>query len=318
MNSRQPLSKLARKIRCSTQVAWSRLQSLQSEGKVICFLPLINHEKLGSHFQAMCFLKLQRISASELDSFLKKAAQDQQCTISLGCAGAYEAIIGTVAVDLVEAKEVMGRLLSPLGDRVRECDMEIITSAHHYGRRYFLEDLGLEHFRAPIIRTGIFGQGSAKESQAPSAGQTEIKILKAISSNARLPLLEIASKAGCSPQTARSRLRELARRGAIAKYGTVLNPSAYGYVFFRLKTLLSQAGRKPKPDLAGYLKRYPEVFRLSELFSINGYLIDIVAKDEERVREIMDGMRDDYPDSIALLELMRVNSIFKFCYFQEI
>lgn len=314
VNSRQPLSKLAKKLRMSVQRLAHRQQTLEKNGTIISYIPMIDYDKIGGYTYIVCCLKLHRIGASGLDSALKKCARDPKCTLAFGCEGSYDAMVGTVSNNLFEARETMLRLLAPFEGKIQESLIVVQLSTRHYGRRYLLDAMGKDYSQEGIITTlcdGTAMKGGGEGAIHP----LDIGILKAIASNARMPIIEIAEKTGCAPETARNRLRKLEKLGVISKYGLVLNPDKYNHIFFRILISFSTIGPKWEKELTDYLRRFPEIFRHVELFMLNGFFIDIVTTSEERAREIMDDIRDHYPESIQDFKLNTIRKIYKFSYF---
>lgn len=122
-------------------------------------------------------------------------------------------------------------------------------------------------------------------STSPDLDSTDRAILRALAKNARASNKDLATEAGIAASTCSERLRRLERRGVVAGYRLVLDPTELGLA---IQALIAVRIRRHSPD---DLERFrqaviqlPEVVNLFHVTGANDYLLHVVVRDSDDLR----------------------------------
>ncbi len=318
LNSRQPLSKFSKRLHISVQRLDYRLRSLERRGVILGYPTVVDLCKLGTHHYFICCIRTYRMSGREQDERLRFIAKDDDCTLAYRCEGAWDAIVGTVAKDVFAAKVTFSRLLGPMAQRIRAKIIYTDMRIYNYGRRYMLEagtgqreagaaDIFNERKRQYKVTGG--------PSEAVPHSELDLSILRILSADARTPSVKIAKSTGASPETVVHHIRRMERDGIIEGYTTLLDPCKYGYQFNRITVELASIDETRLHEITEYMKRFPNMFRLIELFEIDGFMMDIVSNTYDEMEHVLSEFRDRYREYIDGMDLNRITKIYKATYF---
>lgn len=118
--------------------------------------------------------------------------------------------------------------------------------------------------------------------------KTDLKILKLLQQNARLPMTELAETVGLSTTPVTERVRRLEREGYITGYHARLNPHALGQtllVFVEIK-LQSKSGNIFE-DFRREASRIPQILECHLVSGEYDYLIKVRLPDMSAYRDIL-------------------------------
>lgn len=112
------------------------------------------------------------------------------------------------------------------------------------------------------------------------------KILRALMSDARTPILEIARQVGISGAAIHQRLRKLEKSGLIAGSKFVINPKVLGYTTMAFVGIFLDKAMN-NPDAVRQLKKIPEVLECHYTTGNWSILVKILCKDNEHLMQVL-------------------------------
>lgn len=112
------------------------------------------------------------------------------------------------------------------------------------------------------------------------------KILRALMSDARTPVLEIARQVGISGAAIHQRLRKLEKSGLIAGSKFVINPRILGYTTMAFVGIFLDKAVS-NPQAVKQLKTIPEVLECHYTTGNWSILIKVLCKDNEHLMQVL-------------------------------
>ena len=112
------------------------------------------------------------------------------------------------------------------------------------------------------------------------------KILRALMSDARTPILEIARQVGISGAAIHQRLRKLEKSGLLAGSKFVINPKVLGYTTMAFVGIFLDKAMN-NPDAVRQLKKIPEVLECHYTTGNWSVLVKILCKDNEHLMKLL-------------------------------
>ncbi|WP_167142710.1 Lrp/AsnC family transcriptional regulator [Canibacter zhoujuaniae] len=116
----------------------------------------------------------------------------------------------------------------------------------------------------------------------------DLKIIKELQRNSRITNAELADRAGIAASTCVSRVRALVSRGVITEFTTQVDPKAFDLTLQVLISVTVRSGARERiAELADTLRAAPEVTQLFFLGGVEDFIIHMLARDSEHVREFV-------------------------------
>ena len=246
LDSRQPLGRLAKKLKTSKEVVHYRLQKLIESGVIL---------KLFAHFQPSAlgydtytiFFRLEGMPAKtegEMHEFIKNSPESAwAATLS----GRFDFVVRICAKDLRGLDSFMARFLAKFGRYIREKQITLRTA-----QKYTLSPLKIfEEFNPPKSRlTTLF-------SQPADVNETDKKILNALFYYSRSSFAELGAKAGVSPETAKSRVEALVKNNVITNFSCYINRRKLGFGCYKIFLTLQYPTKERVRHLVEWCENHP-------------------------------------------------------------
>ncbi|VVB58514.1 HTH-type transcriptional regulator Ptr1 [Candidatus Anstonella stagnisolia] len=226
LNARIPASMLAKKLRKSKETVNFRINRLLENKFLKGFYAVFNTSKLG-FFYYKIYLKLNSMPPAKEKEILEYIARQPRIAYLASMEGYYDAVFLIMARSPLDLMEFLRPFMNLYGMHIKEREISTFLSTHRLNQK-FLYDGGAQkdwHYAYEI--------GNYKLDAIDS------KILKSISSSARLPIVEIAKQAGIDAKTAQYRLKRLEKDNIMLTYVTAPNFEKLGLQFVQLNISLS-------------------------------------------------------------------------------
>jgi DNA-binding Lrp family transcriptional regulator len=151
------------------------------------------------------------------------------------------------------------------------------------------------------------GSNDVRPDHAP-ADDIDLRILRVLAEDARIPNNALAEQAGIAPSTCLGRVRALRERGVIRGYHADVDPAALGRpIQAMIAVRLQTHARGHIPDFMAKIATLPEVLNVFFLGGANDFLVHIAATSTQNLRDFVVVNLSGNPD-VALTE---TNLIFE-------
>jgi DNA-binding Lrp family transcriptional regulator len=142
--------------------------------------------------------------------------------------------------------------------------------------------------------TPVAGSGPNSIRPASEAGdldETDRRILRELTRDARLPNNTLAQRAGIAPSTCLARVRALRERGVIRGYHADIDPAAVGRPLQAMVAVRLQAGARGhlRSFVAG-MARLPEVLNVFFLAGKDDFLLHVAAASTQALRNFVEDL----------------------------
>ncbi|MFC1723502.1 Lrp/AsnC family transcriptional regulator [Nanoarchaeota archaeon] len=304
LDSRQSYNKIAKKVRLSKDSVIYRVNKLRDAGVIQQFHTIINTTKLG-YTVYVVYLKLQGATPEkekEMIEYLKKK-DIVEWVVSID--GEYD--LGLTA--MVRSSKEMYAFWKEFQSRyVNFISAKIITTQARlvYYPMVFL--VGKKKNTKEIIHYA--------DSAVEKIGKVDLKILKLLAPNSRMPVIEIAREVGVTSATVIKKIKEFEKKKVITGYGTLFDYRKLGYQHFKVHIDLHNITRMKEMKFREYVKQNPYINYDIEGLGCEDLEIEILARDLPHFREIMGEMRKEFVDIIQDYSYMLFYKHHKFVFFQ--
>jgi len=211
-NGRVPFSVIAKHVGLSKEVVNYRIKKLIDRGILIRFNTVIDVNRLGWQIYFIN-IRLRNINDVIEKEIIKLMVNHPNVAQVLKCMGTYDLILKVFVKDYVEVNTLMKKIEMKFKIQIDEYNIDFVEQEVPIPLPFFYEPFKIKEYRSI----------PKKDTTPVSVLPTDLQILKALSDNARLPIVEIAKEINISSELARHHLKKLEKNNLILKY----RPSAW-------------------------------------------------------------------------------------------
>jgi DNA-binding Lrp family transcriptional regulator len=157
-------------------------------------------------------------------------------------------------------------------------------------------------YRKSFLLPDDFNKMDAKFYHLGSVGKTyqideiDYKLINELAVNARIPILELADKIGCSSQTVKLRVKNLMKNGIILKFRVAIDISKIGLQNYLINIHLKDYTKRK--TILDYLEGKPWLEYVDDNVGWSDLQFEIVVKNVEKLTGIMDEINSKFEDAI--------------------
>ncbi|VVC02099.1 putative HTH-type transcriptional regulator [uncultured archaeon] len=279
LNARAPASELAKKLRRSKETVNFRINRLLSDGYLKSFYTIFSNSKMGRYYFKM-FVKLRDISPKKAEMMLQNISKTERVAYLASTDGYYDCVILVMVQGSEEMESFLHHFMEYYGEYVLEKEIMVFPTAHRFNARFLYAGNEARDWTYPI-KLGAY-----------QLDEIDKGIIRAISNDARAPIVKIAKAAGVDQKTASYRLKKLERDGIILAYVTAPNFEKLGLQFVQINFSLRHP--KIKKQVIEFFRSTNTCLYAMEVLGKFDLGIEIHVKDAEHLREILRSFREKF------------------------
>lgn len=291
VNSRIPISALARKVRLPKETIYYRIKRLEASKTLTYFHALINASHLGYLYYRVG-LKFRSLTSKMEEEIVKFLTGEKSCSnIRIG-EGRYDVVfmaIHKTARDFTEFLEGFGQRFG--ADLVHK-DIHKVVNSYKMSRRMF--------FEGRRMKTTL----SHSEPQDYELDRIDLGILRAFSRTARIRLVELAGLLHADPKVIRYHIDRLEKRHVIAGYTLAVD-----YLKFeaeRVELHLSLKHHGLVDQIVDFFDEMRTCTYAYELLGNDDLSLELYVEDDEQLRLILRRFRERFADNYISYGLTRI------------
>ncbi|MFH1770622.1 MAG: winged helix-turn-helix transcriptional regulator [archaeon] len=274
LNSRISLTKLAKKLNISREVATYRINKLTKEKVILDFVAEINTEKLG-FVGAAVFLNIKASKQKEFQEYLKT------CNF-----------VSWVA----ELSGVWNFGLSIYDKNNEELDKKFLTIYNKFKESIINHRFTL-HKKSTFFYEKYFGAKRKQEIKKEVVYKADSKdklILKELAKNSRVDYVELSKKIKLSAPAISNRIKKLKTAGYIKNYSTFVDISKIGLMQYSI-FINNKIDEKEK--LLAYLKEHKSISFVAEYMGNPFMEFGVFVNSPYKLREVLQEIEEAFPNN---------------------
>ncbi len=301
-NSRQPSSKIARKLRISRDVVNYRIKKLQDDGIITKFIAIVNPIKFG-YYTFKTYLKLEN-KKERIDAFIQFLCKDKFVWWVATCEGKWDLIFAIFAQDVVDAYSKELELLKDFHDIIITKENTVMVDLKIY-RKCYLVNKSYET---------LFYAGKPDDQRLK---KEELELLKLIANNARMPIVEMARVLKSTSMKVIYKLKDLEKRKIILGYRILVDLNKLKKDFFKNFIYLKNLTLDREKSLMTFCSQQHSIvyyirgigsWQLELEFEVDSY---------QHYNKIMDQIREQFSDIVRNVEFVLVQKEHKYIWMPE-
>jgi DNA-binding Lrp family transcriptional regulator len=302
INSRQPNSKIAKKVGLSKEVVNYRIKRLEEAGLIKGYYTVIDFSRLG-YFSIRVYLKLLDASSEKEKEILGFLVKNSNTFFVAKIDGPYDLVFGTWIKNIYDFEKLWIDFKSRFKRFISKENISIFTKAYHFHRAYILDK------KSEDIKPEIFGGDKIEEHD-----EKDIKILRLLAKNARMPLIEISEKLKIPPRTVDFRIKQMGGKGIIQGYRFIFNFGRFGYEYYKADLVLKDIS--VLKDLMEFAQDHPNIIYIDQTIGGSDFEFDLEVENKRQFLEVMNRLKERFPE-IREWSYFNLREYDKLLYFPE-
>ena len=300
-NARYSNSQIAKKVKLSKPAIEYRLKRFEKNKTIFGFYTVVDFTKLG-YSQYKIYFKFQNTSLEDEKRIIDYWNKAYNSIWVAQIRGNWDLAVSILAKSNFEFGKILNQFMNKFSKFILLKDVLLTEYSPIYAREYLTETKPSEFVYG--IPTEIY-----------ELDETDKKILKILSTNARIPIIDLAEKTGLTRDIINYRLKKLVKDKIIVQYKTYLNLQNLGInhykIIFRTKNFEEESENRIKQYVADH-KRVTQFLKLIGSWDLE---IEFETENEDELYKILTDIRKQFSDIIRDFDILRITETYKYNYF---
>jgi len=302
-NSRQSYHKLAKKVGLSKDSIIYRINKLQEIGIIKKFHTVIDVGKLG-FISFRLYLKLKSVNKKKEKEIINFLKEKKQITWLVSIEGEYDLGAWILAKSVKEMNSLWKNLLKKYGNFIEKRNLTIFTKVSYFPRVYILD-------KKKNNEEYVF----ITEPSEIKLDKLDLEILKLMTGNSRIPVLELANKLKITPKTVSSRIKLLEKKKVIIGYRTMFDLEKLNEQYFKLLIRTKNMTEEKEAKFRQFIKQHPIIIYDNEVLGGEDFEIEIQVESLKQLREFTNEIKENFSDIIKEYKTLLFYKEHKYLFF---
>lgn len=300
-NARLSNAQIARKVALSKPAIEYRLNRFKKNDIIFQFYTVLDITKLGYSAYKVYF-KFQNTDLLDEEKIIDYWIKNNNSIWVGQIRGSWDLAVSILARSNFEFGKILSKFMNEFSQFILEKDVLLTEYSPIYAREYLVPTKSKEF---------IYGV----PSEIFELDESDKKILKELTGNARISILDLSEKTKLTRDVINYRIKKLIKEGIIVQYRCYLNLPKIGInlykVIFRTKNLDEEKEKKIKQYVASH-KKVTQFLKLIGSWDIE---IEFETEDEDELYKILTNIRKEFSEVIRDFDILRITKTFKYNYF---
>lgn len=300
-NARATNSQIAKQVGLSKQLTSFRIKRLEKNNIIKSYSAVIDHAKLGlKPFRV--YLKLENTTLkkeTEILNYLKLYAGWMASVL-----GNWDISFAIYSKDEYDFQEFWENFLKEFRYYIKESKISLITEFLNFEKSFI--------FPEQKNRKKIFILG--KKSPQEKLDKIDVQIIKELSVNARIPILELSKKIKTTARIASYRIKELERKEIIKGYRSFLNINELNLKFYKVLIELKDSKQEDVEKIKSHLSNHPNVAYVSKAIGGSDFEPEVYFENTKKLIAFISQIKEKFPTNIKEISHMEYIKEHKLSY----
>jgi len=300
-NSRFSNSQIAKRVKLSKPAVEYRLRRFEKNKVIFAYYTVIDFTKLG-YSQYKIYFKFQDTTIEDEKNIIDYWVNSKNAIWVAQDRGRWDLAVSILAKSNFEFGRILSSFMNKFSRFILEKDVLLTEYSPIYARRYLTETRPSEFVYG--VPTKIY-----------ELDDIDKKILRMLSTNARIPIIDLAKRTGLTRDIVNYRLKKLIQNKIIVQFRCYPHLSNIGInlykIIFRTKNFNGEAEKKIK----AYVAQHKKATQLLKLIGSWDLEIEFEVKNEDELYEILTDIRKRFSSTIRDFDILRIIETHKYDYF---
>jgi len=272
INSRQSNSEIGKKIGMNKNTVNYKIKKLEQDKVILGYYPVIDNSKLG-YFSFRGYLKFFNTTSQQEEEIIDWLKKHPRVGIVARIETIYDFVFFIWVKNIYEFEEFWFEFKKQFRKYFWNERIDVFSGVYSFKRKYLLKENKIESYE-------FIG-----EKKPVECNEMDLKIIKMLTKNARMPLIEISEKLKCPPRTTAFRIKRLEKKKVIQSYRVNINLEKIGYEYYKINIILDDFENYNK--LFNYSNNHPNIIYYDKTLSDLDFEIDVEVENREKLLKLL-------------------------------
>ncbi len=296
LDARIPITKLAKKVGVSREVANYRIKKLEEKQTIKGYYVLVNYEALGFSRQVI-FLQLKGVNSKQEKEIINKIANHEYTTYLSPIIGKWNVVFDILTKNEKMLEKVVKEIITPIQQYV---DSFILITSNTKGEFFPTKFLGIKKDNESVNKT----------TKPYELDDLDKNILRELSKNARTDYILLSNKLDVPATTIAFRVKKLQKNNILQGSTISIDYKHFGWDFYNLQLKSQNTNLK---EFFEFVKEHNNIIFYYEYLGHENWDIDlgIIAKNTEELKEILIEIKQKFGEEIQIQNMYAVSNLLK-------
>jgi len=300
LNCRQSNAQIGKKVGLSRKVVEYRIKRMEDDGIIKNYWTEINCFKLGYQVFRI-YIKFQDLSENKKDEIIRYFSDNKDTWVVASLKFPIDLDVVLWVNNISKFYRYWNITLSKYEEFFSEYTISIYIQSIDYQKTYLLDNFDEIKDRKLYETTN--------DGAYYKIDKFDYKLLNELSLNARISIIELANKLGCSSQSVNYHIKNLLKKDIIKGFRINIDYKKIGLQIFKIDIYLKQY--KNREHIIRYLEKQPYFIDLNVAVGWADIEPEFVVKNVEILVEVLEKLDKKFPNVIKKQIFWIVNKIHK-------
>lgn len=294
-------SQIAKKVGLSKPAVEYRLKRFEKNNLIFQYYTIIDFTKLG-YSQYKIYFKFQDTTLEDEQKIMNYWDKSNNSVWVAQIRGRWDLAVSVIARSNFEFGKVLSEFMNKFSKFILEKDVLLTEYSPIYSREYLTETKPFEFVYG--VPSKIYG-----------LDETDKKILKELSKNARINIVDLAEKIKLSRDIINYRLKKLTNEKIIVQYRCYLNLQNLGVNHYKIVFRTKNLEEKSEKEIKSYVTLHKKATQFLKLIGSWDLEIEFETENEDELYKILTEIRKRFSNVIRDFDILRITETYKYNYF---
>ncbi len=295
---RQTENELGKKLRISKQVVNYRIKKLEKEKILTGYNALIDWRRLG-YSALRIYIKWRNISPELEEEIYNYIRESPLFMWTVKFEGDFDCGLYVWSKGIVDFSRKWNKFFEKYKKYIL--------------RQEYYESINMINYQMKFLVDKKTSEEKIIGNKEPVVfDEKDYGILKIISFNAKIPIVDLAGKIKLTPKAVIYRLRNLEKKGIILGYNAIINFEKIGYKFYKVDFYLNDLSKIK--EMYDFARQHKQIGYVMRTFGGPDYEVEIYVQEEHELKEIIDEIRSKFYGVIESYRFHYVSETIKQVY----
>jgi DNA-binding Lrp family transcriptional regulator len=300
-DSRLSNSQIAKRVGLSKPAVEYRIQRFHKNNIIFTHYSVIDFTKLG-YSQYKIYFKFQDITLEDEQKIISYWKNDKNSIWIAQIRGRWDLAVSILARSNFEFGKILSKFMNQYSKFILSKDVLLTEYSPIYAREYLTETKPSEF---------IYGV----PSKIYELDDADKKILKELSKNARINIVDLAEKTKLSRDIINYRLKKLTKEKIIVQYRCYLNLQNVGINHYKIIFRTKNFDEQSEKEIKSYVTQHKKATQFLKLIGSWDLEIEFETENEDELYKILIEIRKRFSNVIRDFDILRITETYKYDYF---
>lgn len=288
-NSRQSFSSIGKGVGLPKNVVAYRVKRMIDEGLITLFCTIINREKMG-YTNFRLFLKFHHFNEELQKKLLETLKNIKNIHWVASLDGNFDICVIFLSKNLEEINLIYEKIVYQFDSFILDKEFSMQTKSYHLPYNF------------------MYGKTEEKINiRTDKKNNSEIDnldkdLINLIIQNSRISLLELIEKLKLSPQTIRSRIKNLQKKGIIIGFKIRLDPSFLNLNNFHTFLYLTGINKDKEKEIINYIASFASTIKIIKSIGRWDLEFESLLPSHFELHNVLKDLKDKFPKNINKID----------------